>query len=108
MLARNGAAPIGDLRYIADVKLDDLATAIAKAQIAAALSMLGDKRPRRHGLHLAALNAISPEPKLDIGRADFGSALRDAAALVTLASEGDARRRRRSPAGGAHRQARAS
>ncbi len=43
VLARNGAAPVGDLRYIADVKLGDIATPIGKAQIAAALGMLGDK-----------------------------------------------------------------
>ena len=89
VLARNGAAPIGDLRYIADVKLSDVATPIAKAQIAAALAMVGDKA-RADNVYLAALNAIAPQPKLELGRADFGSALRDAAALVTLASEGRA------------------
>jgi uncharacterized protein YfaS (alpha-2-macroglobulin family) len=89
VLARNGAAPIGDLRYIADVKLSEVATPIAKAQIAAALAMVGDKA-RADSVYLAALDAISPQPKLDLGRADFGSALRDAAALVTLASEGRA------------------
>ena len=89
VLARNGAAPIGDLRYFADVKLSDFATPIAKAQVAAALSMLGDKE-RADRAYLAALNALEPQPKLDLGRADFGSALRDAAALVTLASEGRA------------------
>jgi len=77
------------LRYIADVKLADVATPIAKAQIAAALAMVGDKA-RADNVYLAALNAIAPQPKLDLGRADFGSALRDAAALVTLASEGQA------------------
>ena len=89
VLARNGAAPVGDLRYLADVRLSDVATPIAKAQIAAALSMVGDKE-RADNVYLAALNAISPQPKFDLGRADFGSALRDAAALVTLASEGKA------------------
>src|SRR5262249_28489488 len=89
VLARNGAAPIGDLRYIADVKISEVATPIAKAQIAAALAMVGDKA-RADSVYLAALNAISPQPKLDLGRADFGSALRDAAAVVTLASEGQA------------------
>jgi len=89
VLARNGAAPIGDLRYIADVRISEVATPIAKAQIAAALAMVGDKA-RADNVYLAALNAISPQPKLDLGRADFGSALRDAAALVTLASEGRA------------------
>ena len=89
VLARNAVAPVGDLRYIADVKLDDVATPIGKAQIAAALSMLGDK-VRADRVYLAALDAIAPQPKLELGRADFGSVLRDSAALVTLASEGRA------------------
>jgi hypothetical protein len=89
VLARNGAAPVGDLRYYADTKLADFATPIAKAQLAAALAMLGDKA-RADKVYVAALDAISPQPKLDLGRADFGSALRDSAALVTLASEGRA------------------
>lgn len=92
VLARNGVAPVGDLRYIADTKLNDLATPIAKAQIAAALAMLGDKA-RADRVYLAALDAIAPQPKLDLGRADYGSALRDSAALVTLASEGRATQR---------------
>ena len=70
VLARNGAAPVGDLRYIADVKLADVATPIGKAQIAAALGMLGDKA-RADRVYLAALDAIAPQPKLDLGRADF-------------------------------------
>ncbi|HEY7245047.1 MAG TPA: alpha-2-macroglobulin [Xanthobacteraceae bacterium] len=91
VLARNGAAPIGDLRYYADTKLDAIATPIAKAQIAAALAMLGD-RMRAERVYAAALAAIAPQPALEYGRADYGSALRDAAALVTLASEGGAPR----------------
>jgi uncharacterized protein YfaS (alpha-2-macroglobulin family) len=86
VLARNAAAAVGDLRYLADVKLGDLATPIAKAQLAAALAMLGDK-PRATRVFHAALNAIPPQPIPDLGRADFGSILRDSAALVTLASE---------------------
>ena len=89
VLARNQAAPIGDLRYFADVKLDDFKTPISKAQLAAALGMLGDKG-RADRVYLAALDAVSPQPKLEIGRVDYGSALRDTAALVTLASEGRA------------------
>lgn len=89
VLARNGAAPVGDLRYIADVKLNALATPIAKAQVAAALAMLGDKT-RADRVYRAALDALPVQPKLEIGREDYGSVLRDAAALVTLASEGHA------------------
>ena len=54
--------------------------------------MLGDKA-RADKVYLAALDAIAPQPKLDLGRADYGSALRDSAALVTLASEGHAPQR---------------
>ena len=54
VLARNGSAPVGDLRYIADTKLDSLETAIAKAQVAAALAMIGD-RGRAERVYAAAL-----------------------------------------------------
>ena len=87
VLARNGAAPLGDLRYLADAKLDDLGTPIAKAQIAAALGLLGD-RTRAERVYKAALDDIKPPAATEVSsREDYGSTLRDAAALVTLASE---------------------
>jgi uncharacterized protein YfaS (alpha-2-macroglobulin family) len=90
VLARNGEAPLGDLRYLADAKLDALATPVAKAQLAAALAMVGD-RPRAERVYAAALAAIPPRPAPDlVSREDYGSTLRDAAALVALASEGGA------------------
>ena len=93
VLARNSAAPVGDLRYIADVKLGGITTPIGKAQIATALAMLGDKT-RADQVYRAALNALPPKPTLaTFGREDFGSVLRDSAALVTLASEGGAPQR---------------
>jgi uncharacterized protein YfaS (alpha-2-macroglobulin family) len=92
VLARNGAAPIGDLRYLADAKLDALSTPIAKAQLAAALSLVGD-RTRAEKVYAAALAAITPSAQPDlVSREDYGSTLRDAAALVALASEGNAPR----------------
>jgi alpha-2-macroglobulin len=91
VLARNGAAPIGDLRYLADTKLNNLATPIAKAQLAAALALVGD-RNRAERVYAAALDSLAPKPALEFGRTDYGSALRDAAALVSLASEGNAPR----------------
>ena len=91
VLARNGAAPIGDLRYLADTKLANLATPIAKSQLAAALALVGDKT-RAERVYGAALDALAPKPVLEFGRVDYGSALRDAAALVSLASEGNAPR----------------
>ncbi len=89
VLARNGAAPIGDLRYLADTKLNNLATPIAKSQLAAALALVGD-RNRAERVYGAALDSLAPKPALEFGRVDYGSALRDAAALVSLASEGNA------------------
>jgi uncharacterized protein YfaS (alpha-2-macroglobulin family) len=91
VLARNGAAPIGDLRYLADTKLSDLATPIAKSQLAAALALVGD-RNRAERVYAAALDSLAPKPVLEFGRTDYGSALRDAAALVSLAGEGNAPR----------------
>jgi uncharacterized protein YfaS (alpha-2-macroglobulin family) len=49
---------------------------------------LGD-RSRSDRVFAAAVDAIAPQPKPELGREDYGSALRDAAALVTLASEGN-------------------
>ncbi|HZP09039.1 alpha-2-macroglobulin family protein, partial [Methyloceanibacter sp.] len=89
VLARNGMAPVGDLRYIADVKLDDLGTPTAKAQIAAALAMMGD-RVRAEKAFNAALASLPTDVRYEGGRIDYGSPLRDAAAVVTLAAEGDA------------------
>ena len=54
VLARNGVAPVGDLRYLADAKINDLKTATAKAEIGAALAMLGDRHPRREGVRRGA------------------------------------------------------
>ncbi|MBO0759347.1 MAG: alpha-2-macroglobulin family protein, partial [Bradyrhizobiaceae bacterium] len=89
VLARNAAAPIGDLRYLADTKLDELATPIAKAQIAAALAMLGD-RARAERVFASAAESIAPSAKFEYSLDDYGTSLRDAAAVVTLAAEGGA------------------
>jgi uncharacterized protein YfaS (alpha-2-macroglobulin family) len=91
VLARNGSAPIGDLRYIADTKLGDIKSPTAKAQIAAALGMLGD-RARAERAFAAALESLAPTPELLSDRTDYGSTLRDSAALVSLAGEAGASR----------------
>ena len=44
VLARNGRAAIGDLRYYAEARLESFATPMAKAQLAAALALYGDTR----------------------------------------------------------------
>lgn len=87
VLARNGRALIGDLRYYAETKLDDFATPTAKAQIGAALALYGD-RLRADAVFKAAASDLGPSYADDGGwRVDYGSNLRDTAALLTLAAE---------------------
>jgi alpha-2-macroglobulin len=88
VLARNGRAPIGELRYYADTRLDRFSTPLAKAQLGAALAMMGDK-PRSETAFSAALAGMDkPEPSgTFVYRSDYGSSLRDNAAIATLAAE---------------------
>ena len=86
VLARNGRAPIGELRYYADTRIDRFSSPLAKAQVGAALAMMGDKERAERAF--AAALAMMAEATPDNGyRTDYGSTLRDGAALLTLASE---------------------
>ncbi len=85
VLARNGRAPIGELRYYVDTKLDSFATPLAQAQLGAALAMMGD-RPRAERAFQAALGKLA-ETDAGVTRRDYGSGIRDRAALITLAAE---------------------
>ncbi len=86
VLARNGRPVIGDLRYLADAKLEAFATPLGKAQLAAALAMLGD-RARAGKIFAAALDALEAERDQGASRPDYGSRLRDAAAVLALIAE---------------------
>ncbi len=88
VLARNGRAPIGELRYYADTRLDRFATPLAQAQLGAALAMMGDttRAERAFASALDGLDTSDPTGAYTY-RADYGSDLRDSAALVTLAAE---------------------
>jgi uncharacterized protein YfaS (alpha-2-macroglobulin family) len=86
VLARNGRALIGDLRYYGEAKLDAFATPLAKAQIGAALALYGD-RPRSDRVFRAAQQMLREQTKEGSWRADYGSSLRDGAALLALAAE---------------------
>ena len=86
VLARNGRASIGDLRYYLETKLDAFATPLAKAQIGAALALYGDKA-RAETAFRAAVTDLAGGSDNGGWRADYGSDLRDEAAILTLASE---------------------
>ncbi|MCU0828088.1 MAG: alpha-2-macroglobulin family protein [Tabrizicola sp.] len=88
VLAREGAAAIGDLRYYADVKGDDFATPLAMGQVGAALASYGDQA-RADAMFrkaVAKMEALAPEVG-QVWRVDYGTHYRDAAALLTLAVE---------------------
>lgn len=88
VLARNARAVIGDLRYYAEAKLNAFATPLARAQLGAALALYGD-RPRADRAFASAL-ALLNRGEPGVGwRRDYGSDLRDAAALLALAAESD-------------------
>ncbi|HVP98612.1 MAG TPA: alpha-2-macroglobulin family protein, partial [Roseiarcus sp.] len=86
VLSRNGRPVIGDLRYLSDAKLDAFPSPLAKAQLGAALAMLGD-RSRAGKAFAAALTALEAERDAGESRPDYGSRLRDAAAVLTLLAE---------------------
>ncbi len=86
VLARNGRAPIGDLRYYADTRLDRFANPMAKAQIAAALALYGDTE-RAGKAFDSAIADVEKDAADGDARADYGSGLRDGAATLALVSE---------------------
>jgi uncharacterized protein YfaS (alpha-2-macroglobulin family) len=85
VLARNGRPVIGDLRYLADAKPDDIATPLGQAQVGAALALLGD-RTRAQPMFARAVQSLT-DAEADGGRADYGSRLRDGAAILALLAE---------------------
>ncbi len=85
-LARAGRAAIGDLRYYLEAKLDAFATPLAKAQLGAALALYGD-RSRAAEAFAAAVEATATKDDPKVWRADYGSQLRDTAAVLALAAE---------------------
>ena len=86
VLARNRKASVGDLRYYADTRIDEFASPMARAQIAAALALYGDSQ-RAERAFGSALRLAESGNGHDIYRGDYGSALRDGAAMLALAAE---------------------
>ncbi|KPH79927.1 alpha-2-macroglobulin family protein [Bosea vaviloviae] len=91
VLARNGRPVMGDLRYLADNKLADFATPLARAQIGAALSALGD-RGRGRAAFTSALASLQDARDDGLSRPDYGTRLRDGAAVLALIAESSGER----------------
>lgn len=88
VLAREGAASMGDLRYYADVKGGAFTTPLGAAQLGAALAQYGDQT-RADGMFARAATLIRAEngAERNIWRVDYGTRLRDSAAVLALAVE---------------------
>ncbi|KQY13961.1 alpha-2-macroglobulin family protein [Rhizobium sp. Root482] len=86
VLARNRKASISDLRYYADTKLAEFPTPLSKGHLAAALALYGDAQ-RSESIFREALEMSSTAASISLARSDYGSPLRDDAAVLTLAAE---------------------
>lgn len=88
VLSRNRKAAISDLRYYADTMLADFPTPLSKAHIAASLALYGDAQ-RSRSIFVDALGMAeqSQIQKVSLARSDYGSALRDGAAVLAIAAE---------------------
>ena len=64
VLARAGRAPVGDLKYLADTKLKDFGSPMARAQIGAALAILGDTT-RADAAFASAIDALDATARQD-------------------------------------------
>ena len=87
VLAREGEAAMGDLRYYADVKAEAFATPLAVAQLGAALASYGDQRRADRLFRQAGDMLRTQTPDVTLWRADYGSALRDRAGVLALVTE---------------------
>ena len=85
-LARAGRATIGDLRYYLEARLNNFGSPLAQAQLGAALALYGD-RARADEAFAAALAGLKKPDDPKRWRDDYGSQLRDTAAVLALAGE---------------------
>ncbi len=86
VLARNKRASIGDLRYFVNSQLDKFVSPLAKAQLAASLGLYGETVPSERAFKAAFTALDTPLPQ-DFSRDDYGTPLRDRAAILALAAE---------------------
>ncbi len=87
VLAREGAASMGDLRYYADVKAGDFATPLAQAQLGAALASYGDPSRADRMFRAALEKSARDTDDRHVWRSDYGTAARDRAGVLALLVE---------------------
>lgn len=86
VLARNRRASLTDLRYYSESRIGEFASPMSRAQLGASLALYGDQTGAENAfasaLHLA--RAAGTQTRW---RSDYGSRLRDGAAMLALAAE---------------------
>ncbi|MCF6232617.1 MAG: alpha-2-macroglobulin family protein [Rhodobacteraceae bacterium] len=87
VLAREGAAAMGDLRYYVDVKGGAFDTPLAAAQMGAALASYGDQVRADEMFRRASVLIAGQRDDKPYWRADYGTHLRDVAGVLALAAE---------------------
>lgn len=89
VLARERAATVGDLRYYADTAAAAFDTPMSAALLGSALAAYGDQ-PRADRMFRQAMIQIAhdmAQPENPVWRADYGTRIRDEAAVLALAAE---------------------
>ena len=86
VLARNRRASVSDLRYYAENQIDNFSNPMSRAQLGASLALYGDQAGAERAFGSAfALAKVTPVNAS--WRSDYGSSLRDGAAMLALAAE---------------------
>lgn len=89
VLAANRKGDVAAVRYLHDTQLKDIPTALAKAQLAAALALFGDQARAKTAFDSARAHNTRPGYEDRYWRPlvqDYGSVLRDQAGVLSLAS----------------------
>jgi alpha-2-macroglobulin len=86
VLSRNRRASISDLRYYSESELDKFSNPMSRAQLGASLALYGDQSGAERAFG-SAFELAKSLPSNSGWRSDYGSTLRDGAAMLALAAE---------------------
>ncbi len=86
VLARAGQAELSDLRYIYDTQFGNIPTALAQAQLGAALALMGERQRANQAFRQATRSWSRSHFWSDWRYWDYGTSTRDMAATVYLAT----------------------
>ncbi len=86
VLARNRRAALTDLRYYSESQIGAFSSPMSRAQLGASLALYGDQIGAENAF-ASALQLAKASGTKPVSRSDYGSPLRDGAAMLALAAE---------------------